>query len=86
MQIIDFIVTALTVAIFARVVLSWVIPMAGARPHPILMGVARLVNQITEPVLGPLRRALPSFGMFDLSPMVALVVLWIIRSVLASQL
>jgi YggT family protein len=50
------------------------------------MGVARLVNQITEPVLGPLRRALPSFGMFDLSPMVALVVLWIIRSVLASQL
>lgn len=86
MEIIDFIVTALTVVIFARVILSWVIPMAGSRPHPMLMTVARVVNQITEPILGPIRRALPTFGMFDFSPMVALVVLWIIREVLATQL
>lgn len=86
MYLINLIITVLTVAIFARVILSWVLPMAGPRPHPMLISIARLVNQLTEPILGPIRKALPTFGTFDFSPMVALVVLWIIRSVLASQL
>jgi YggT family protein len=85
-EIIDAIIWALTVAIFARVVLSWIIPLAGPRPHPILMTVARVVDQITEPILGPLRRVLPNLGMFDLSPMVALIVLWIIQYAVARQL
>ena len=82
MVVIDFIITLITVAIFARVILSFVIPMAGPRPHPWLISAATFINQVTEPILGPIRRALPRFGMFDFSPMVALVVLWIIRVVL----
>ena len=86
MAIINFIITLLTVAIFAKVILSFVIPMAGARPHPLLISINRVVNQVTEPFLGPIRRVLPTFGMFDFSPMVALVVLWFIRQVLDSRL
>ncbi len=85
-EIIDAIIWALTVAIFARVVLSWIVPLAGERPHPMLVTIARAVDQITEPILGPLRRVLPNFGMFDLSPMVALIVLWIIQYVVAREL
>ena len=73
-------------AIFARVILSFLIPMSRGRPHPILESANTLVNQITEPILGPLRRMLPSFGAFDLSPMVALIILWVIRSVILSRL
>ena len=84
--VIDFVIVLFTVAIFARVILSFVIPMTGARPHPLLISINQLVGQITEPILGPIRRLLPTFGMFDFSPMVALVILWIIREVVAGQL
>ncbi len=86
MAIINFVITLLTIAIFARVILSFVMPMSGARPHPLLVNINTMVNQITEPILGPIRRMLPTFGMFDFSPMVALVVLWFIRQVLDSRL
>ena len=86
MFVIDLIITLFTIAIFARVILSFVIPMAGARPHPLLVSINQMVNQVTEPILGPIRRFLPTFGMFDFSPMVALVILWFIRSVLSNRL
>ncbi len=70
------------VAIFARVILSFVVPMMEGRPHPVLVRVITSVNQITEPILGPLRRVLPSFGMLDLSPMAAILILSGIRFIL----
>lgn len=86
MQVIEAIIWVFTLAIFARVILSFVIPMSGSNPHPILISVNRVVNQITEPILGPIRRVLPTFGTFDFSPMVALVILWLIRYVLDKQI
>ena len=84
--IINKIIFLFTLAIFARVILSFVLPLSGARPNPMLLIAYQLVNQITEPVLGPIRRVLPNFGAFDFSPMVALVVLWLIREVLDRRL
>ena len=37
--------------------------------------IKQALDQITEPVLGTLRRYLPRFGMLDLSPMVAIIVI-----------
>ena len=37
--------------------------------------ISPLLYQITEPILGPIRRLLPNTGMFDLSPMIALIVM-----------
>ena len=84
--IINTVITLFTLAIFARIILSFVMPMVGGRPHPVLASITTMVYQITEPILGPIRRVLPTFGMFDFSPMVALVVLWIIREIVASRL
>jgi len=67
------------ILIFVRVILSFVIPLAGGRPHPVLISANALVNQITEPVLGPIRRSLPRFGGFDFSPLVVLIVISVIR-------
>ena len=86
MAIIEAIIWVLTLAIFARVILSIIIPLTGSNPHPMLISINRVVNQITEPILGPIRRVLPTFGMFDFSPMVALVILWVIREVLERQI
>ena len=79
--LIDKLLTLLIYAIVVRAILSFVVPMMGPRPHPMLMSITQVINQVTEPLLGPLRRALPTVGMFDFSPMVAIVVLVIIRTV-----
>ena len=59
---------ALSIAIFGRVIMSWVSPR-GNDP------VSAILFQVTEPVLGPIRRVIPQMGMFDLSPLVALIIL-----------
>lgn len=39
--------------------------------------------RLTEPILGPLRRVLPPLGMFDISPIVAWLLLeWVVRPLL----
>ena len=75
-----------TFAIFARVILSFILPLTGPRPHPMLISINNLVNQVTEPVLGPIRRNLPSFGGFDLSPMAVLIIIFLLRKFVVSNL
>ena len=83
-RLVNYLIILLTVAIFARAILSFV-PLVMKPPYPaFLETLNRVVNQITEPVLAPVRRMLPSFGGLDLSPMVVVVVLWFIRAVLVS--
>ena len=83
---INAILTLFTIAIFARVILTFIIPLSGARPHPIIVTINSFVFQVTEPVLGPIRRSLPSFGGFDFSPMAALIILILLRKVVDSIL
>ncbi len=68
-----------TIAIFARIIFSWI----GADYRNRL---ARFLIQLTEPLLGPLRRWVPLVGMFDISAIVAFVILWICQSVVASTM
>ena len=72
---VDLLVTILWLAIFARVILSW-LPM-GRTTNPLVA----IVYQITEPILAPLRRIIPRLGVFDLTPMIAIVLLGAIRQV-----
>ena len=45
--------------------------------------IARFVHAATEPVLGPIRRALPPMGGLDFSPMVLLIGLQMLRNILS---
>jgi YggT family protein len=84
--LINLVFTLIYLAILGRIILSFVIPMMGGRAHPILMNVYDSLVQITEPILGPIRRVLPTFGMLDFSPLVAIILLQIIQWVLVSNL
>jgi len=84
--LINGILTLFTIAIFARVILTFIITLSGGRPHPVLVTVNNLVVQVTEPVLGPIRRSLPSFGGFDFSPLTVLIILILLRRVVDSVL
>ena len=84
--LIDRVILFITILIFARVILTFVFPLMGGRPHPILITINNLVFQVTEPVLGPIRRSLPSLGGFDFSPMVVLIILFFVGKVVDAAL
>ena len=77
----DFIVNIVFGFFFAcilgRTILAYIVPMSGGRPNPIIMSAQRFVFQVTEPILGPIRRYL-TFGVFDFSPMVVMIVLVVV--------
>jgi YggT family protein len=58
----------LVIAVFIRVLLSW-FNLDPSSP------MIQALNAITEPILDPIRRIMPRIGMFDLSPIVALILL-----------
>ena len=60
--------------------LSW-FPYSGDSP---LNGVRHVVFTMTEPVLAPFRKLIPPVGMFDMSFIVAIIVVEIIVQVFAS--
>ena len=79
-RLVNYLIILFTVAIFARAILSFV-PLVMRPPYPaFLEAISRVVFQITEPVMAPVRRMLPSIGGLDLSPMVVIIVLWLIRT------
>jgi len=72
-QVICLVATLMVVAIIARALLSWF----NMDPRSPLI---QALNQITEPVLEPIRRIMPRLGMIDLSPLVAILLLQFIST------
>ncbi len=79
-DLINYIGTFLYIAIFARVLLSWFPQVSTTNP------LVQFVFTVTEPILSPIRRLLPRMGMFDLSPMIALILVGVIQSILLKVL
>lgn len=59
-------------ALLAMIILSWIAP---GSQHPAIY----LLHQITEPVMAPFRKMLPSMGGLDLSPILLFIVINIIQ-------
>ena len=66
-----------------RAVLSWFPPTSSSGG---LATINRLLMDLTEPVLAPLRRIIPPVGMFDLSFMVAFFGLVILRGLIYASM
>ena len=62
-----------------RVVLSWFPASSSQGP---MATVQSLLFKVTEPILGPVRRALPPMGGLDLSPMLVLIVVQVLARAL----
>ena len=77
----NILASVLYLSILARVLVSWFNVSPGSPFFPVI----RLIYAITEPIMGPIRKVLPRTGMFDFSPVVALILLHFIR-VLARNL
>ena len=82
MGLLCFLLTAAYLILLARVILSW-FPLD---PDGIPAQVYGLLVTITEPVLGPMRRAIPPVRMgamgLDLSPLIAFFAIIILQGIL----
>jgi YggT family protein len=63
------------VVLFLRAIFSWFPPPSGG-----MTTFYRILLDLTEPVLAPLRRVIPAAGMFDLSFLVLILFLYIVRA------
>jgi YggT family protein len=64
-----------SVILFVSVILSWTgLPY----DHPVM----KVSRALTEPLLAPIRRVLPTIGGFDFSPMVLIVLIGVLQRVL----
>ncbi len=75
LQLVNWVFTLYSFAFIARALLPW---FRVSYYHPVM----RFLIQITEPVLAPLRRYIQPTGGLDFTPMVALVILWIVEQLL----
>lgn len=78
-QVLIMIISIFLYAVIIRAILSW---FAGANmgPNPLVS----ILHSITEPLLAPARKIIPPIGMFDLSAMVVIIVLYSILIALTS--
>jgi YggT family protein len=79
-RVIEVVLTIYTWVIIAQAVLSWV------NPDP-YNPIVRFLYRVTEPVLAPIRRLLPTRGMgIDFSPLIAILVIYFLQMFLVKTM
>jgi YggT family protein len=74
---IDILAWVLVIAIIVRALMSWFAQSQGS-------SLGRVLDDITEPILMPIRRMLPPVGGLDFSPILAIVLIQVVRYVVIS--
>jgi YggT family protein len=86
LALIDVVIILLKVVwwiIVIQMILSWLVAFNVINTYNnFVRGLLRGLDRITEPVYRPIRKVLPDFGGLDFSPMVVLLVLWILNQLL----
>ena len=74
-DLVDLILSGLVGLVLASVILSWI--GAGSQ-------IQYLVSLLVDPLLAPIRKAMPSFGALDLSPLALLLILQVLQIVVGN--
>jgi YggT family protein len=70
-----FLIEAYTIVVLVTVIVSW-LSLPPSNP------VVRYTRMLTEPALVPIRKIVPPAGGIDFSPMLLLILLWLIAGML----
>ena len=69
--------------LIASAILSWLIAFNVVNTrNQFVSAIAEFLFRITEPVLGPIRRALPSLGGLDISPIILILIIMFLQRVI----
>ena len=80
---VDFVLDIYTWILIGSAVFSWLYAfnVVNSR-NQFVASLGSFLFKVTEPVLAPIRRLLPDLGGVDISPIVALVIIYFIRQLL----
>jgi len=84
--VLDIIIIVLDLYVWlliASAILSWLIAFNVVNTrNQFVAAIAEFLFRITEPVLGPIRRSLPSLGGLDISPIVLILIIMFLQRVI----
>lgn len=87
LQVIQILLTVLWWIILIQAILSWLIAFNVVNTHnEFVRQVYQATNYMTEPLYRPIRRIMPDFGALDFSPMVVLLIVYILMNVVLPRL
>jgi YggT family protein len=82
-EIVCFALYAYTIILFVRIIASFITQF---RAPPAALGpLLKVLYDLTEPVLGRVRRLIPPLGMLDLSPLLVFLLLAVLRGALGCR-
>ncbi len=71
-------VQVMSVLLFLYCILSWFLP-----PDNV---IRQKIDELVDPFLAPIRNVVPNFGMFDLSPLILMLILEFLGGILSKLL
>lgn len=86
LQTIVFILEIVKWIMIVMIIMSWLISfnIINTR-NQFVDGLWRVLNQLTEPILKPIRRFIPPVGGLDLSPLIVFVIIFFLQSFIAND-
>jgi YggT family protein len=87
LQTLSMILTLVWWIFLIMIIMSWLISFNVINTrNQFVATVWRIINQITEPILRPIRRIIPPVGGLDLSPIIVFVIIFFLQSFIANDL
>jgi YggT family protein len=72
--------------VVASVILSWLVNLGVVNTtNRVVYAIGDFLYRITEPLLGPIRNAMPNLGNFDISPIILVLGLVLLRDILVEM-
>jgi YggT family protein len=85
--ILDVILVALDIYVYviiAMAVFSWLLAFNVVNQrNQVVATIGNMLYQLTEPLLRPIRRRMPTMGGLDLSPIVLLLLIFLVQRIIA---
>lgn len=83
-ELLLIIIQILWLSLLAQIIISWLV-VAGVK-NDFIFRLNNALYVITDPIMKPLRRVIPTIGMLDLTPIVAFAILWIAQKAVVAYL
>jgi len=87
LQIVQVVLNIVWWIIVIQAVLSWLIAFNVINTHSdFVRAVWTALQRMTEPLYRPIRRILPDFGALDISPLIVLLILYILQTIVIPRI
>lgn len=87
LEILQVLLTVVWWIIVVQAIMSWLIAFNVINTHnDLVRNIWNALGVMTEPMYRPIRKVMPDFGALDLSPLVVLLILYILMNIVIPSL